>query len=198
MSDRVAVMNAGRLEQVGAPREIYDRPASPSWPTSSARRTSSSGRRDDRRAARAHAAARRGHPGGRGACRDGGHHDGDRARPCSASCAGTTDRRCSCASSGMVARARRDARGGTAGVRPWARTRRSSSPAKRGTADGRGEQGALATGHHQKGIRGGAATAFLAACGGSTDADEEGDDAAPKKTTEKVAGRSSTTTGPTT
>ena len=29
MSDRVAVMNAGRLEQVGAPREIYDRPASP-------------------------------------------------------------------------------------------------------------------------------------------------------------------------
>ena len=29
MSDRVAVLNAGRLEQVGAPREIYDRPASP-------------------------------------------------------------------------------------------------------------------------------------------------------------------------
>jgi ABC-type Fe3+/spermidine/putrescine transport system ATPase subunit len=29
MSDRVAVMNAGRIEQVGAPREIYDFPASP-------------------------------------------------------------------------------------------------------------------------------------------------------------------------
>jgi ABC-type Fe3+/spermidine/putrescine transport system ATPase subunit len=29
MSDRVAVMNAGRVEQVGTPREIYDSPASP-------------------------------------------------------------------------------------------------------------------------------------------------------------------------
>jgi ABC-type Fe3+/spermidine/putrescine transport system ATPase subunit len=29
MSDRVAVMNAGRVEQVGAPREIYDSPATP-------------------------------------------------------------------------------------------------------------------------------------------------------------------------
>jgi putative spermidine/putrescine transport system ATP-binding protein len=29
MSDRVAVMNAGRIEQVGTPREIYDSPASP-------------------------------------------------------------------------------------------------------------------------------------------------------------------------
>ncbi len=28
MSDRVAVMNAGRVEQIGTPREIYDRPAS--------------------------------------------------------------------------------------------------------------------------------------------------------------------------
>jgi spermidine/putrescine transport system substrate-binding protein len=38
-------------------------------------------------------------------------------------------------------------------------------------------------------VAAGAATAFLAACGGSTDADEEGDDAAaPKETTEKVAG----------
>jgi spermidine/putrescine transport system ATP-binding protein len=27
MSDRVAVMNSGRIEQVGLPREIYDRPA---------------------------------------------------------------------------------------------------------------------------------------------------------------------------
>jgi ABC-type Fe3+/spermidine/putrescine transport system ATPase subunit len=29
MSDRVAVMNAGRVEQLGTPREIYDSPASP-------------------------------------------------------------------------------------------------------------------------------------------------------------------------
>jgi ABC-type Fe3+/spermidine/putrescine transport system ATPase subunit len=29
MSDRVAVMNRGRIEQVGTPREIYDRPATP-------------------------------------------------------------------------------------------------------------------------------------------------------------------------
>jgi putative spermidine/putrescine transport system ATP-binding protein len=29
MSDRVAVMNEGRVEQVGTPREIYDHPASP-------------------------------------------------------------------------------------------------------------------------------------------------------------------------
>lgn len=28
MSDRVAVMNAGRIEQIGSPREIYDDPAS--------------------------------------------------------------------------------------------------------------------------------------------------------------------------
>ena len=27
MSDRIAVMNAGRVEQIGTPREIYDRPA---------------------------------------------------------------------------------------------------------------------------------------------------------------------------
>jgi ABC-type Fe3+/spermidine/putrescine transport system ATPase subunit len=27
MSDRVVVMNAGHIEQIGAPREIYDRPA---------------------------------------------------------------------------------------------------------------------------------------------------------------------------
>ena len=32
MSDRVAVMNEGRIEQIGTPREIYDRPASRSWP----------------------------------------------------------------------------------------------------------------------------------------------------------------------
>ncbi|HXG76548.1 MAG TPA: ABC transporter ATP-binding protein [Gaiellaceae bacterium] len=29
MSDRVAVMNAGRIEQLGAPREVYDHPATP-------------------------------------------------------------------------------------------------------------------------------------------------------------------------
>ena len=29
MSDRVAVFNAGRVEQVGSPREVYDRPATP-------------------------------------------------------------------------------------------------------------------------------------------------------------------------
>ena len=28
VADRIAVMNEGRIEQVGAPREIYDRPAS--------------------------------------------------------------------------------------------------------------------------------------------------------------------------
>jgi putative spermidine/putrescine transport system ATP-binding protein len=29
MSDRVAVMDSGRIEQVGTPREIYDRPSTP-------------------------------------------------------------------------------------------------------------------------------------------------------------------------
>ena len=29
MSDRVAVMNAGRIEQLGSPEEVYDRPATP-------------------------------------------------------------------------------------------------------------------------------------------------------------------------
>ena len=28
MADRIAVMNAGRIEQIGSPQEIYDRPAS--------------------------------------------------------------------------------------------------------------------------------------------------------------------------
>ena len=27
LSDRIAVMNAGRIEQLGAPREVYERPA---------------------------------------------------------------------------------------------------------------------------------------------------------------------------
>ena len=29
MSDRIAVMNEGRVEQIGSPREIYDRPSTP-------------------------------------------------------------------------------------------------------------------------------------------------------------------------
>ena len=36
MSDRVAVMNAGRFEQVGTPQELYYRPIPPSLPASSA------------------------------------------------------------------------------------------------------------------------------------------------------------------
>ena len=37
MGDRIAVMNEGRLEQVGTPAELYDEPANGSWPASSAR-----------------------------------------------------------------------------------------------------------------------------------------------------------------
>ena len=40
MSDRVAVMNEGRIEQIGTPGEIYDRPALSSSPRSSATRIS--------------------------------------------------------------------------------------------------------------------------------------------------------------
>jgi spermidine/putrescine transport system ATP-binding protein len=29
MSDRIAVMNAGRMEQVGRPQDVYDKPATP-------------------------------------------------------------------------------------------------------------------------------------------------------------------------
>ena len=36
MSDRVAVMSNGLIEQLDEPRAIYDRPLTPSWPTSSA------------------------------------------------------------------------------------------------------------------------------------------------------------------
>ena len=36
MSDRIAVMSDGRIEQLDAPRAIYDRPATASSPTSSA------------------------------------------------------------------------------------------------------------------------------------------------------------------
>ena len=42
MSDRIAVMNKGMVEQVGTPQEIYEHPSIPgSSPTSSANRTSS-------------------------------------------------------------------------------------------------------------------------------------------------------------
>ena len=36
MSDRLAVMNAGRIVQIGTPREVYEDPRTPTWPTSSA------------------------------------------------------------------------------------------------------------------------------------------------------------------
>ena len=40
MSDRIAVMSDGRVEQIGTPEEIYDRPGhARSWPASSARPT---------------------------------------------------------------------------------------------------------------------------------------------------------------
>ena len=39
MSDRIAVMNDGAIEQLGPPREIYEHPATGSWPASSAPRT---------------------------------------------------------------------------------------------------------------------------------------------------------------
>ena len=43
MSDRIAVFNEGRIEQVGTPAEMYEHPRRRSSPASSARRTSSSG-----------------------------------------------------------------------------------------------------------------------------------------------------------
>ena len=42
MSDRIAVFNQGRIEQVGTPAEMYEHPRRRSSPASSARRTSSS------------------------------------------------------------------------------------------------------------------------------------------------------------
>ena len=45
MSDLVVVMNAGRIEQIGEPLDVYRRPATPSWPGSSARRTCCAGTR---------------------------------------------------------------------------------------------------------------------------------------------------------
>ena len=39
MSDRLAVFNAGRIEQIGSPADVYERPATRSSPASSGRRT---------------------------------------------------------------------------------------------------------------------------------------------------------------
>ena len=39
MSDRIAVMNRGVIEQLAAPEEVYERPRTSSWPASSACRT---------------------------------------------------------------------------------------------------------------------------------------------------------------
>ena len=39
MSDRIAVMRTGVVEQVSDPEPVYERPAPPSWPASSASRT---------------------------------------------------------------------------------------------------------------------------------------------------------------
>ncbi len=36
MSDRIAVLNQGQIEQIGAPVEVYERPRTGSWPGSSA------------------------------------------------------------------------------------------------------------------------------------------------------------------
>ena len=44
MADRIAVMGAGRVQQVDAPVELYQRPRPASSPTSSARATSSTER----------------------------------------------------------------------------------------------------------------------------------------------------------
>jgi putative spermidine/putrescine transport system ATP-binding protein len=39
MSDRLAVFNQGRIEQIGSPAEVYERPRHGSWRASSARPT---------------------------------------------------------------------------------------------------------------------------------------------------------------
>ena len=52
MADRIAVMNEGRIEQIGTPEEIYRRPRRGSSPTSSASRTSSRSSATERRARR--------------------------------------------------------------------------------------------------------------------------------------------------
>ena len=38
LGDRIAVMRAGMIQQVGPPQELYDSPATSSWRGSSARR----------------------------------------------------------------------------------------------------------------------------------------------------------------
>ena len=38
LADRIVVFNAGRIEQVGTPRELYERPRNTSSPSSSAAR----------------------------------------------------------------------------------------------------------------------------------------------------------------
>ena len=54
MSDRVAVMNGGRVEQAGSPREVYEEPRTTgSWRTSSASRTCSHAEASRRRRTRA-------------------------------------------------------------------------------------------------------------------------------------------------
>ena len=36
LADRIAVMDAGRIRQIGTPREVFPGRRTPSWPTSSA------------------------------------------------------------------------------------------------------------------------------------------------------------------
>ena len=62
MSDRLAVFNNGRIEQVGAPAEVYERPRPGSSPASSGRRTCSpatSPRRSSAKRARSPSGRRR-------------------------------------------------------------------------------------------------------------------------------------------
>ena len=72
MSDRIAVINEGKVQQVADPATLYELPKTASWPASSARPTSSPGR-SSRRARRGDAA----HPRGL-EYRSGGARRGDR------------------------------------------------------------------------------------------------------------------------
>ena len=38
LADRIVLMNSGRVEQIGTPEDVYEAPATLSWPASSARR----------------------------------------------------------------------------------------------------------------------------------------------------------------
>ena len=60
MSDRIAVMNAGHVEQLGTPEELYERPRPGSSPTSSARPTCCAATVDGDGAARASSTRRAG------------------------------------------------------------------------------------------------------------------------------------------